>query len=704
MELKRYWTIICERKWILIQAILIVSGIAIIACFAIRPIYKASSKLMLTSKNIQIQFVPNLPENLGSLRLYDSIEDIETYKALIQNTSSLNKVIKHLDLKDNKGKLLEAEQFIINTAKLPRFILIQKKGVQITTTSRTSDVLEIIGYSPQPEEAVKIANGVVESFSELFHEIYRNEAVKARTILERNLPRVRTELSLAQKAEEAYLTQNELTSISFQTKTLISEISTLENKLNTTQTIIEQNRSNLRYIRDALGNQASTKDAQTPIENNSLIENYKKQLTSLEVELANLSLELASEHPHVRDVQNQIDMLEKKIKKGVETIAFQTAGSNPYAEYYKHISFDALVAQYANLEIDTVRNLAAVKVLLQQLNRKKRDLESLPKKGIELSFLQEKSIRLMSLYLSLLESIQYAKIAESMEISNIVKIHPASLSFNIKNDVYFPDKELLAVISLFLGLTFGLFLVFLMEYLDDTVKTPGDVRKALRQPLLGVVPKTSRNGMKINISQSINNGFSNSIWNLTANIKLAAKGRTPKVLSVISTANGEGKTTIALHLAAVAAQAGQRALLIDSNLRRPKLRELLGLTNDDGLSDFLENRKELEKVIFPTNVKQLDLIPSGLVPSNPLKLLCSPQMTNLIKPIRGEYDLIIFDTCSIEDGSDPVIVSTYVDKIIVVLASGHESAEKIENALEHLHKENEKLLGVILNKVKKPHL
>ncbi|TAN62259.1 tyrosine-protein kinase family protein [bacterium] len=196
------------------------------------------------------------------------------------------------------------------------------------------------------------------------------------------------------------------------------------------------------------------------------------------------------------------------------------------------------------------------------------------------------------------------------------------------------------------------------------------------------------------------------IWDIKANISLSSGQTSPKVITITSTMQGEGKTTIASHLASAFAKSGQHALLIDANLRRPGLTKLLNINGSAGMTEFLTNEKPLNEVIRNTGDKLLDIIPCCTAEPNPLKVLdsSSTKLRELTDLIRPKYGVVIIDTCSVEDGSDPLLMSAVTDKIIFVMASECVSTRRAQNAIATLQRSNQDKIGIVLNKVRESYL
>jgi capsular exopolysaccharide synthesis family protein len=251
--------------------------------------------------------------------------------------------------------------------------------------------------------------------------------------------------------------------------------------------------------------------------------------------------------------------------------------------------------------------------------------------------------------------------------------------------------------SLLLSSVFGIFLCFLLDYLDDKVKTAKDINEKVRQPVLGIIPRV-KSELLDNNSGIKEAGFSSNFWDLRSNIKIATLDKKFKILSITSVLKGEGKSTICKYLAHTLVESGQKVLLVDLNLRRPCLHKIFGVSNSTGLSSFFHGEKEIKDVILPTPVEGLYVIPSGPGVTNALKVIDSPNLLRLIELVKEDYDLVVLDTTAIEDGSDVTVVSSYSDNVILVVASGYVSEDNLKRAIGIIQKAKTNVLGVVLNR------
>lgn len=184
---------------------------------------------------------------------------------------------------------------------------------------------------------------------------------------------------------------------------------------------------------------------------------------------------------------------------------------------------------------------------------------------------------------------------------------------------------------------------------------------------------------------------------IRTNIQFSSIDQKYKTLIITSPSSSEGKTTAAINLAISISQQGERVLLIDANLRKPKLHNSFNLKESHGLTDILIGRVALQEAIFQTQIGKLDLLTSGIIPSNPTEIIGSDAMRNFLKDIRKDYDTVIFDCPPVLETTDTKLLAGQCDGVVMVVKSGKTDREKAVEANRLLHLVRAKVLGVILN-------
>lgn len=694
MELKTYWEIIRRRKWIILQAVAIITGIALLGSFLISPIYSISAKVHLEIGNRKPTFVTDpmvvpQPQTLGETSVAEPRNMVDTYIALANTKPVVAKVIKDLDLKDILGKPIEVKDFVIGILRYPKLIVLQKKGVRLKRLG-AAEVIEISGYSPRREEAATIANLVAHSFIDYLAQLYRKEVTSSRLVLGKQLEEVKKKLQKAQEAEEAFRVKNKLVEPAVQISTLITENSSLEMRRNEVERNLKEYQSNLTAIQETLKKHPQFLKKRITLESNPVIVEYKRQLLELEVELAGSAAELTDKHPAILGLQKQIAKARAAIMaEVVKTLASETTERNPY--------IDSLIERYGNAEISIIGQNAILTVLSNQIEEKTNEILSIPQKRKELDQLTRETGVFDTTYRSLKTRWEWLKMMEDLDIANAVTVQKAVPSHRPQKDIFFPRRLLILALSLMLSLPFGLLLAFLIDYFDDTVKTAEEVTDKLKQPLLGIIPKINRGILETTLK--VDKEFWDRFWDLRSNIKLAALNQDYKILAITSVTKGEGKSTISNYLAATYAEGQQKVLLVDFNLRRPFLHQIFQISlASPGVTNFLVGERDLNEVIYPTPRENLSLMPCGTVPPSPLPILESPTLGQLMESIKAAYDQIILDTPALVDGSDLDLLSMYSDCLLFVLAAGCVSEDKFKRALENLKSPHKNVLGVVFNK------
>ena len=334
-------------------------------------------------------------------------------------------------------------------------------------------------------------------------------------------------------------------------------------------------------------------------------------------------------------------------------------------------------------------------------------LEDLEKKGIELAFLQANADKNAGLFSSLdirMSEVDLASLVQSNNIWFIDRAVPIEDKVRPKLTTNLP-------MSFLIGLLGGLALAFFMEYVDSTIKSREDLEEVVGVPFLGAVPVLTSSDLLSLENERDRNIYVNARPRSTAaealrSIRTNVLFRTPdsgrenkqKRLLIASAVPREGKSFISSNLSSIIAMTGSRVLLIDADLRRPTQHRLFGLTNERGLSSILVDNALPATCIQATHVEGLDIMPSGPRPANPAELLGSPSMTHLLDAL-SEYDFIIIDSSPIGAVADPLILSRFVDGVLMVIESNKTNRDHVLQCRSRLAEVKANVLGAIVNKL-----
>lgn len=310
----------------------------------------------------------------------------------------------------------------------------------------------------------------------------------------------------------------------------------------------------------------------------------------------------------------------------------------------------------------------------------------------QIAGLQNKKATLQANYAALLSNTQRGA------LNSINIIEPAALPTIPVG----PNKGATILLAAAIGLLLAVGAAYLLEYLDDTLKNPDDVQKALGITTLGAVPRIegAAPGTELASLSNSQSAATEAYRVLRTNLQFAAVDHPLRTLMVTSPAPGEGKTLSISNLGAALAQAGRRVILIDADLHKPRLHRLFGMRNSVGLTTaLLEEHPDLDGLIQEGPVPNLSVLTSGPLPPNPAELLGSSRMRELLAQLLERADMVLIDTPPAVALADAVIVSTQTDGVLLVLDAAHTRRDVARRALEALRRVNARVLGAVINRV-----
>ncbi len=256
------------------------------------------------------------------------------------------------------------------------------------------------------------------------------------------------------------------------------------------------------------------------------------------------------------------------------------------------------------------------------------------------------------------------------------------------------------------GLIFGLLLAFTIESLDNTIKSPEAAEEMVGAPLLGVVPMLSQSRQHsaagapdrdMAVFRDPTSLAAEACRSIRTNMLFIAAQKEFSLFSVTSPGPQDGKTTVAINLGVAMAQAGGRILLIDADLRRPRIHRSFGLKSDIGISSVIAGDIPLKNAICKSEVPGLDILPCGPIPPNPAELLHTERFRQLLAECRGSYDRVILDSPPIGPVTDPAILGGATDGVVLVLRAGHTTREATKFARRQLGDAGARILGLVIN-------
>jgi len=327
-------------------------------------------------------------------------------------------------------------------------------------------------------------------------------------------------------------------------------------------------------------------------------------------------------------------------------------------------------------------------------------------KGIQYNILKREADTNRELYKGLLMRMKEAGVSAGITASNIQIVDPAELP----TSPYKPNKKQNLLLAAVVGLFLGVGLAFFFEYLDNTIKTPEDLEQWIRLPSFGMVPEIS-NGRRKRLDKGVcypvelvthghpKSMLSEAYRSIRTSILLSSSEEPPKKITVTSPNLGEGKTTTVINTAIALSQMGARVLIIDADMRKPRVHKIFNHENGTGLSTFLSRHGHLVSIIKKSEVPNLFYIPCGPIPPNPSELLGSNLFRKMLDALEPRFDHILIDSPPVLGFADAIILSNCVNGVILTVLGGKTPRETLRRAKEALQQTNTRILGVVINRV-----
>jgi capsular exopolysaccharide synthesis family protein len=271
-----------------------------------------------------------------------------------------------------------------------------------------------------------------------------------------------------------------------------------------------------------------------------------------------------------------------------------------------------------------------------------------------------------------------------------------------------PRKMLNLLLAAALSLLCSIGLAFFLEYMDDSIRSHEDIERYVKLPLLGVIPAMKADGTTLEEKDRLSHlkprsAISEAFRDVRTSLVYSAPNQESRAYVVTSAGPQEGKTTASTNLAIALANSGKKVLLVDSDLRKPRIHKTFGVDGGRGLTNCLVGQNSLQECVVQTEIENLSIMPSGPIPPNPAELLGSRKMKELISELKKAYDTVIFDSPPVVVVTDAAVLAAECDGAIQVIWAGHTSRKLVELGKEKVEAIGARITGVILNNVRSSH-
>lgn len=655
-QLRLSWHVVLERRWLIISIFCVAVLASLIWAFRATPIYESMAVLQVD------------PEVAGVLSLREGVafqqKDIEYFKTQEQNLRSrtlIERVAQKLSLKEDERYKVEQDW-------------LQAVTDDITIEPvRQTRLIKIRVQHPDRQKARDIANAIVDFFLLENLDRKRMRSSEGYRMLLQERENSKNELAKASRRLADYRSKQGAASLEdnsdIVTRTYMQAKELFDasrSKADMAKKIAEGAQKYRVENRDITDYPSIAEDPQ--------VAHIKSELNSALAQFASITNRYRPKHQKYSSAASSIGVLREKITGEAQRV------------------FDGLITK-AMLE---QQNSANAQVVFESASKEKERLSNL-KVDYEL-YNQEKE-RAEVIFKLLEQKVKEYDLARNDVMQNMTVIDRAvSGTRPIK-----PRKPLIVAGGVFGGLALALALAFLMNHLDDSVKSQEDVESYLRLPFLGYIPNIKSASVverdlqaHLHPTSSAAEGFRT----LRASIALARNADKLRNIAVTSTIPSEGKSLVASNFAIVTAQAGLKTLLVDADLRRPSVHKAFQLQSPVGLAAYLAERvNSVDEIIHNTDIQMLDVVCCGAIPSNPSELVGSKRMVQFLEEVSKRYDRIVLDCPPVSAVADPLVVGAMCDGLLFVTKFNKIRREHALRSVQRIQDAGIHPVGLVLNDI-----
>ena len=634
-------------------------------------IYEATCSLVIESTAPQVlEGVKEVIEMAAATR-----EFYTTQYRIIRSHDIAQRVIDRLGLASDASYFRSVD----SSKQADRDLMVERllKKVKVVGV-RDSHIANIQVSDMDPERATRIANAFADTYIEQNLDFKLEGARSAGTWLGEQTVDLRKKLEESEMELYKFRKERNLLDVGLDDKMGMTRQNL--QSLNTKITDVKAKRIELESIRKlilAAKNNISERESLPEIRDNPVVQKLRENYLDLLKIKADLESRYGEKHPKIETIEHQMASVQRDYAKELDDVlrAFDK-------RYQALVETEDSLLKWMAHEKQQALELAKLETEYRPLAR---DAENNGKVYSQINQ-RQKEINLTG-----------------MLKANNVRILDRATS---PRSPVFPLLSVNLPVGAVAGLIFGLLLAFTIESLDNTVKSPEAAEELVGAPLLGVVPMLSQSRQHL-IADAPERDLTvfkdptclaaEACRSIRTNMLFISAQKEFSLFSVTSPGPQDGKTTVAINLAVTMAQAGGRILLIDTDMRRPRIHRSFGLKSDKGISSVIAGDIPLKDAIYKSEVPNLDVLPCGPMPPNPAELLHTERFREILAQCRGSYDRVVLDSPPIGPVTDPAIIGSITDGVVLVLRAGHTTREATQFARRQLGDAGARILGLVIN-------
>jgi polysaccharide biosynthesis transport protein len=701
-HLTDYLRVLYKRRWAAIPAFLVIVVVGVINTYRTTPIYEAHAQILIEKDTPR---VAGLNDMFTQQDGWYNDEFYQTQYRILQSRSLARRAVKTMRLGEHPAYkrmiatpppmtltgAATAAYSAVKTAivgaapKTERREVIPQPtasgetaqeaaladsflGALTVVPVRNSRLVELRFTSSEPQLAADMANALAKTYIEQNLEFKFNSSKEATDWLSSQMAEQRKKVEDSEAQLQRYKEQHDAVAVEDRQNIVVQRLGEMNAAVTKAKTA--------RIEKEALYNQLKAMQTSGSIDSfpavlaNDYVQKIKGDLGDLQRQQAQLADKYGDRHPEMIKIRSAIQSTEAKLKNEIDKIV------------------DSVRSEYESARSQEISLAGA-------LDSQKGEALSLNRKGIEYSVLNREAESNRQIYESLLQRTKETGISGEFKASTIRVVDAAE----VPKSPFLPRRERDVSLAALTGLLFAVGLVFFFEYLDNRIKSPQELRATLNVPFLGMVPSVPDQHQAL-ITEGVPANFSESIRSIRTNVLFSSAEEGAHIIVVTSAGPGEGKSVVSSNLAVSLAQAGQRVLLIDADMRRPRVHEIFDLPQEPGLSNLLVGDcKPSEAVRKWKNVPGLCVLAAGMIPPNPAELLGSKRFEEYVSTLGEHFDWVLVDSPPVLAVADAAVVANGASGVVFVVGADQTSRQAAREAIHQLQSAHARVIGAVLNRV-----
>ena len=687
LDLVEYWRAISKRRWSILGLTILVAILAVLVVNNMRPIYRATATILIEQGKAKIVSIEEIYSQGMMAREY-----YQTQIEILKSEELARKVVRKLNLVSHPdfdvrqtepslwnrltgnaiadpSQIPEAEAF---KAAVVRF----RRGLQIGLV-RNSQLAQISFASYDQELAAKVPNTLAETFIENDLEARMAMTQKASEWLRERMGDLRAKVDSSEKALQDYRDRERI--VDAKGIALSGAGRQLEEL---TRTVVEarQKRAEAEAAYALVqqikaGRSQASYDSVPVVLKSPIVQQMKVAEADAEKRLNEASKRYGPEHPRMIQARSELEGAKENTRKQVEVVVGGLAK-----------------------ELEQARaNESAVERALAQ---SKSDIQGINRKEFQLGILEREVQQNRNLYDMFVNRLKETNAAGDLQSTIARVIDPAT----VPSSAFAPDKKQIVTVAAAVTLIVAALLALLLDRLTNALNSTSDVENRLGVPALGVLQKIKGFQKKGFVSElaffnDTQSTFAEAVRTVRTSVLMSALDEPHKVVVITSSVPEEGKTTLSFNLACALGQV-KKVLLVDGDLRRPKIGKLVGRDSKlPGLADLVAGHAQVSQCVFFDERAGIHLLPAGTVPPNPLELLSSKRFEDVVTKLKEAFDIVIIDSAPLQLVSDAQVLSQFATSVIYVVKADSTPYQVAQNGLKKLRRVNAAILGVVLNQL-----